>query len=165
MANTLAEPLIRVFESADRAAIEEMAGEVVLSGEMFVYKSVGPVMDYWLGPEISTFMLVDEAGLALATYALKANQPGRGSHVANAGYMVHSRARGRGLGRLMCVHSIELAREMGFHSMQFNMVISTNQPAIRIWEELGFRVVGTLPKVFRHPTLGLVDSLVFYREL
>ena len=165
MANTLAEPLIRVFELADRAAIEEMAGEVVQSGEMFVYKSVEPVMDYWIGPEISTFMVVDEVGVALATYALKANQPGRGSHVANAGYMVHSSARGRGLGRLMCVHSIELAREMGFHSMQFNMVISTNLPAIRIWEELGFRVVGTLPKVFRHPELGLVDSLVFYREL
>ena len=168
-ASTLAEPsgdfLLRPFEGRDRAALEGLAREVVERGEMFAYESVAPVMDYWLGQGIQTWMVEGPDGRILGSYALKANQPGRGSHVANAGYMVHQGARGRGIGRRMCEHSLELARSAGFQSMQFNMVISTNEPAIRLWRDLGFQEVGRLPKVFRHAKLGLVDALVFYREL
>ena len=168
-AHTLAERgmsfCIRPFEERDRTAVEKMAREVVQAGENFAYEEVQPVMGYWLGEGIRTLVAEDAAGAVVGTYALKPNQPGRGRHVANAGYMVHSSARGHGLGRAMCEHSIELAREMGYQSMQFNMVISTNAPAIKLWKDLGFRIVGKLPKVFRHEGLGFVDALIFYREL
>ena len=142
-----------------------MAAEVVESGEMFAYESVPPVLEYWLGEGIQTLVAEDASGRVLGSYALKANQPGRGSHVANAGYMVLQSARGLGVGRRMCEHSLELARSEGFQAMQFNMVIETNAPAVELWKSLGFRVVGQLPKVFRHERLGLVDALIFYREL
>ena len=54
---------------------------------------------------------------------------------------------------------------MGFLAMQFNLVVSTNERAIRLWEKLGFHVVGTLPRAFRHQRLGFVDALVMYKEL
>ena len=142
-----------------------MAREVVVSGEMFAYESVPPVLEYWLGEGIQTLVAEDSAGRILGSYALKANQPGRGSHVANAGYMVHKSARGQGVGRRMCEHSLELARAAGYRAMQFNMVIETNAPAVELWKSLGFRIVGQLPKVFRHEQLGFVDALIFYREL
>ena len=49
--------------------------------------------------------------------------------------------------------------------MQFNFVVSTNTRAVALWEKMGFQVVGTLPKAFRHLTLGLVDVFVMHRFL
>jgi GNAT superfamily N-acetyltransferase len=109
--------------------------------------------------------VAEDAGPIVGTYVLKANQVGLGSHVANAGFMVSPAARGVGVGRAMGEHSLAEARRLGYHAMQFNFVVSTNQTAIRLWERLGFRVVGTLPGAFRHRTQGFVDALVMFRSL
>jgi Acetyltransferases len=49
--------------------------------------------------------------------------------------------------------------------MQFNFVNSTNETALRLWQRLGFRIVGTLPGAFRHSQKGLVDAYVMFRSL
>jgi ribosomal protein S18 acetylase RimI-like enzyme len=49
--------------------------------------------------------------------------------------------------------------------MQFNFVVSTNQRTVRLWQSCGFEIVGRLPRAFQHPTLGLVDAFVMYRDL
>ena len=54
---------------------------------------------------------------------------------------------------------------MGFHAMQFNMVVSTNESAVALWKKFGFSIVGTLPRAFRHRKLGLVDAYVMHRFL
>jgi len=101
----------------------------------------------------------------LGTYYIKPNQPGRGSHVCNAGYIVSSEARGKGLGKELCLHSIEEAKKLGYKAMQFNIVVSTNEGAIKVWKKCGFKIIGTLPKVFNHKELGYVDAFVMFREL
>lgn len=118
----------------------------------------------WMAGDLTTFVasISDEI---VGTYILKANQPGLGSHVANAGYMVSNGARGKGVGGAMCEHSLEAARKMGFRAMQFNMVVSTNGSAVALWKKFGFSIVGTLPKAFRHRELGLVDAYVMHRFL
>ena len=141
-----------------------MAREVVAAGEMFVFEEVGEVLDYWLAPQGLVFVATVDGEVA-GTYVLKPNQSGRGAHVANAGYMVAESRRGRGLGRAMGEHSIETARDLGYLAMQFNMVVATNRSAVALWEHLGFRVVGTVPEVFRHPTEGLVDAHVMHMTL
>jgi ribosomal protein S18 acetylase RimI-like enzyme len=98
-------------------------------------------------------------------YIIGPNHSGRGAHVANATYAVSPSAQGQGLGRALVEHSIEQAREAGYLAMQFNYVVSTNSVAIALYEKLGFVIVGTLPKAFRHKTLGLVDAHVMYRFL
>jgi ribosomal protein S18 acetylase RimI-like enzyme len=90
---------------------------------------------------------------------------GPGDHVANGSYMVASTARGHGIGAALCAHSLEEARRSGFLAMQFNIVVSTNTSAVRLWQRHGFDIVGTLPKAFRHPHNGLVDAYVMYRLL
>ena len=62
-------------------------------------------------------------------------------------------------------HCLGEARRLGFRAMQFNFVVSTNTAAIRLWEQLGFKIVGTLPGAFRHPGKGYVDVYVMYRSL
>lgn len=85
--------------------------------------------------------------------------------VCNCGYVVARQAEGQGVASAMCEHSQEVAISMGFRGMQFNLVASTNEWAIRLRRRLGFSVVGTLPRAFRHQQLGFVDALVMFKDL
>ncbi len=79
--------------------------------------------------------------------------------------MTSPAARGRGIARALCEHSIDYCRQQGFKGIQFNFVVSSNEPAVHLWQRLGFKIVGTLPKVFNHPQRGLVDAYVMFRSL
>ncbi|UJH68289.1 GNAT family N-acetyltransferase [Muricauda sp. SCSIO 65647] len=101
----------------------------------------------------------------LGTYIIKPNQIDLGSHIANASYMVHPEARGLGVGQSLGKHSLITAKELGFLGMQFNFIVSTNKAAIALWIKLGFKIIGTVPKAFKHNRLGLVDAHIMFREL
>ncbi len=118
----------------------------------------------WLDLPLYTFV-AEENGELLGSYYLKANAGGPGDHVCNCGYMVAPAARGRGVAQRMCEHSLDVARDAGFLAMQFNSVVSTNEVAVALWRKMGFEVVGTLPRAYRHRTRGLVDCYVMYRWL
>lgn len=158
---------IRTAEASDFDSIWKIFREVVRRGDTYVYHpgtTEEQARAIWMSEGIETFVAtIDER--VVGTYILKANQAGLGSHVANAGYMVRPDCQGKGVGRAMCEHSIAEARRRGFLAMQFNMVVSTNRGAVALWEKLGFQIVGTLPKVFRHQKLGLVDAFVMHRFL
>ncbi len=118
----------------------------------------------WFDPPVVCYV-AEENGEVVGTYFVRQNQPGRGDHVANGGYMVAPEARGHGLASALCEHSLEIARRLGFTAMQYNFVIATNAAAVRVWEKCGFAVVGRLPGAFRHREMGPVDVLVMYRGL
>ncbi|MBO7383282.1 MAG: GNAT family N-acetyltransferase [Fibrobacter sp.] len=73
--------------------------------------------------------------------------------------------RGKGIGRKMGEDCIRQARAMGFRAIQFNFVISTNEPAMHLWKSLGFKELCRLPGAFHHKTLGYVDAVIFFMEL
>jgi len=79
--------------------------------------------------------------------------------------MVATSARGKGIATELCEHSQNVAVQLGYKAMQFNFVASTNDGAVRLWQKLGFEIVGRLPRAFNHPTKGLVDALVMYKWL
>jgi ribosomal protein S18 acetylase RimI-like enzyme len=106
-----------------------------------------------------------EGAHVVGGYFFRANQMGAGSHVANATYVVAPAARGKGIAKAMCLHSLVQARAAGFRAMQFNIVVSTNEAAIRAWTSCGFAIAGTLPGAFKHPTAGYVDAYVMYQTL
>jgi hypothetical protein len=49
--------------------------------------------------------------------------------------------------------------------MQYNLVVSTNERAVRLWKRMGFDIIGTVPGAFRHPRLGYVDAYVMFKSL
>jgi ribosomal protein S18 acetylase RimI-like enzyme len=119
---------------------------------------------YWRQPAHEVFV-AERDGRVVGTYYLKANSQAGGGHVANCGYMVAPDAWGRGVARAMCEHSLARAKERGFRSMQFNLVISTNERAVHLWQSCGFQIVGRLPGAFAHPRHGYVDALVLFRDV
>jgi ribosomal protein S18 acetylase RimI-like enzyme len=159
--------LIRAATREDRPAIWSIIGPTIRAGETYALPhdmSEAAALAYWMGPDRDAFVAVAEGRIA-GTYYLRANQAGGGDHVANCGYMTDPAMTGRGIARRMCEHSLDEARSRGFRAMQFNFVVSTNERAVRLWQSLGFDVVGRLPLAFRHPSLGYVDALVMFRTL
>jgi L-amino acid N-acyltransferase YncA len=162
-----ADPVIRDATSDDAPAILAIGRELVEDGDTYVFApttSDGELKAYWLSPAGRTFVAVLD-GQTVGCYLLRTNYPGRGRHVANASYAVRRSFTRRGVGRAMAEHSLEMARSLGFQAMQFNLVVSTNEAAVTLWRTLGFRIVGTLPKVFDHPKRGLVDAYVMHKFL
>lgn len=159
--------LIRPALPSDGDGIWAVIGPVIRAGETYALDpdlGEAEALAYWLGPDRETFV-AEADGVVLGTYYLRANQQGGGRHVCNCGYMTSAAAAGRGVARLMYAHSVEQARARGFRAVQFNFVVSVNVRAVRLWESLGFAVVGRLPGAFLHPKAGFVDALVMFREL
>ncbi|QPB82893.1 GNAT family N-acetyltransferase [Pseudoalteromonas rubra] len=101
----------------------------------------------------------------LGSYYLKANAMGPSNHICNCGYMVAPQARGKGIARTLCEHSQSEAIKLGYRAMQFNSVVASNQVAVQLWQRLGYQIIGTIPKAYRHPSLGFVDSHIMYKWL
>ena len=158
---------IRSAADSDRDAVWNIFHDVVAAGDTYAFDpgmSREEALAYWFGAGTHTYV-AESDGRVVGTYILRANQPGAGSHVANAAFMVAPDARGLGVGRSMAKHSLAEARRLGFRAMQFNFVVSTNEGAVRLWKQLGFEIVGTLPCAFRHPRKGYVDVYVMFRSL
>jgi ribosomal protein S18 acetylase RimI-like enzyme len=179
---------IRAATAADCDAIWSIFHDVVAPGDTYAFDpaiSRGDALAYWFAPgthpyvakrefagddvvipgKHKTSRTVIQGRDIVGTYILRPNQSGGGSHVANAAFMVAPDARGLGIGRAMGEHCLNEARRLGFLAMQFNFVVSTNQSAIRLWQKLGFKIVGTLPNAFRHPEKGYIDVYVMYCSL
>ena len=159
---------IRPYEVPDWHAIWRIIEPVFRSGETYAFSPDITEADahrVWIELPAAIFVAVDRNGTLLGTYYIKPNQPALGAHVCNCGYIVSEDARGKGIASNMCVHSQAQARDMGFLAMQYNLVVSSNEGAIKLWKRHGFGVVGTLPGAFLHSRLGFVDALVMYKQL
>ena len=159
--------IIRPATDHDRDAIWKIFQATVAPGDAFVYApntSRDEAMGYWFAPGTDAFV-AEQEGQVNGSYILRPNRPGLGNHIANAGFMVDPGARGLGVGRALGEHCLSEARRRGYRAMQFNFVISTNESAVRLWQQLGFKIVGTLPGAFRHAQKGFVDAYVMFRLL
>ena len=119
---------------------------------------------FWMAPENHAFVAVDGSRV-IGTYFLRPNHHGGGHHVANCGYVTAPASTRKGVARAMCFHSLAEAGQRGFRAIQFNFVVSTNERAVRLWQSMGFGIVGRLPGAFLHPMKGYVDVFVMYRDL
>jgi GNAT superfamily N-acetyltransferase len=153
-------------EKIDRSAVWQIIKEVIAGGDTYVFppdSSEDDMLDYWFAADKHTFVAEIDSEV-VATFWIKANQPGFGSHVANAAYMVASDARGKGVGKHIALWSLDEARRLGFTAMQFNFVVKTN-PAVKLWRDIGFEIIGEIPDAFNSPEHGLTNAYIMYRKL
>jgi GNAT superfamily N-acetyltransferase len=164
---TLPELTIRSATASDWPAIWKIFRLVVQRGDTYAFL---PQLDeesarkIWFAAGAQVFV-ADAERRVVGTFLVKPNQPGLGSHVANAGFMVDPEMHGAGIGRAMGEYALAWAKQQGYQAMQFNFVVSTNTGAVALWKKLGFAIIGTIPRGFHHAQLGYVDVYVMHREL
>ncbi len=159
---------IREYLDTDWPSVWPIFQEVVTAGETYAYDpewSSAQAQDVWVEAPPGHTVIACEGSQVLGTAKMGANRPGRGSHVATASFMVAADARGRGVGRALGEYALAWARERGYAAMQFNAVVESNHAAVRLWQALGFHIIGTVPEAFEHPTLGRVGLHVMHRRL
>jgi ribosomal protein S18 acetylase RimI-like enzyme len=158
---------IRKYREEDQDQVWEIIKYVISGGDSFTYDPGTPreeVLTDWTSPEKHTFVAV-AGDKVLATFYIKPNQTGLGSHVANGSYMVSPDARRTGIGRMIGQFSIEEAQRLGFSAMQFNFVVKSNEKAVNLWKSLGFLIIGEIPEAYRHAEHGLTNAYIMYRKL
>jgi L-amino acid N-acyltransferase YncA len=160
---------IRPASTTDADAMWRIFQAVVATGTSYAFAADTcreDALAYFIGPGIASWVAEDE-GRVVGMYKLIPNRRGMAlaSHVANASFMVEPGHTGRGIGKALGLHCLHEARRAGYLAMQFNAVVSTNTPAVTLWRKLGFKIVGTVPKAFRHCERGLVDAYVMHRFL
>lgn len=157
--------IIREFEKEDLSEMISVWNEIVNEGnafpqEEFLTLNTG---SYFFNSQSYVGVAYDERILGL--YILHPNNVGRCGHIANASYAVSSDARGKHIGEKLVLDSIEKAKQLDFLILQFNAVVEDNLSARHLYEKLGFRQLGTIPKGFRLDDGEFVNICPYYIEL
>lgn len=158
---------IRRYAEPDWPAIWPFLRTTFEAGDTYAFSprsTEAEIHRAWIELPSATYVACDSDGRVVGTYFIKPNHPGLGSHVCNCGYVVAPESQGQGIAAAMCEHSQREAVSLNFRAMQFNLVVATNERAIRLWQKLGFSVAGTLPRAFHHQRLGYVNALIMYKE-
>lgn len=158
---------LALYKQEDENPLYDIFREVVDSGIEFPYES-SSVQEFhrqFFAPQSVVYVCRSLNGEVVGGFYLRANFSGRCSHIANAAYMIKSSHRGQGIGTLLINASLEIAKNLGFQAMQFNMVLSQNFIAVKLYQKLGFNIVGTIPNAIRNPDGSYQQGYILHREL
>lgn len=160
--------LIREASPDDWERIWPVVEAVVRGGRTYTYPqdlTSAQARDLWFEGAPSRVFVAERDDVVLGTAKTGPNRPGRGAHVATASFMVDPGAQGQGVGRALADRVLASATADGYRLMQFNAVVESNHAAVHLWQDLGFRIVGTVPEAFDHPDDGFVGLHVMVKDL
>jgi len=158
--------IIRKYRETDVPGMLEIWNEIVEEGVAFPQEellSLEQAMSFF--SEQSYTGVAVENGEILGLYIVHPKHIGRCGHIANASYGVKSGQRGKRIGERLVVNSLEVAEDLGFRIMQYNVVAVTNKGAIHLYKKLGFTPLGVIPNGFRQKDGNYVDIMPFYIEI
>jgi len=157
------------------AQVKDLFNFVIEQGQEYPYyegcKTLDDIKNTWMA--YSTVIMVDGAQESLSddqkllgTYYVKPNYIGRCSHNCNAGFLVPTHSRGKGIGKVLGQSYLRFAPTLGYTYSVFNLVFETNVASLRIWDSLGFDRIGRIPNAGRlkgidHP----VTAIMFGKSL
>ena len=160
--------MIRAATDADWVRVWPLWREIVTAGDTYAYPleaTSDQARALWLEPAPGLTVVDAADDTILGTAKMGANRPGRGSHIGTASFMVDPAARGQGVGRRLAEYVVDWHRREGYAGIQFNAVVETNTPAVRLWQSLGFQIIGTVPAAFDSATHGRVGLHVMFLAL
>ena len=159
---------IRPATVEDWPAIWPVLRHTVAAGETYAYSedlTSEQAQSLWLERPPGLTVVLEEHGRILGTAKMGPNRPGRGDHVGTASFMVDPDTRGRGVGRRLGEWVVAWHRDQGYRGIQFNAVVETNTTAVKLWQDLGFTIIGTVPEAFDSRARGRVGLHVMHRRL
>ena len=163
--------IIREFTMDDLPEMISIWNEIVEEGNAFPQEESLTLKTGFAFFNSQSHVGVAFDGEILGLYILHPNNVGRCSHIANASYAVSSKARGKHIGQKLVLDSIEKAKELDFLILQFNAVVEDNLSARHLYEKLGFKQLGVIPKGFRLDNdefvniCHCIDDLIFFNVM
>lgn len=159
---------IRAATPQDWPSIYPFWSRIVEAGETYAYPpglSSDEARGWWMEEPPGLTVVAVDGDDVLGSAKMGPNRPGRGAHVATGSFMVDPARQGRGVGRALGEYLVAWAGRNGYHSIQFNAVVQVNEVAVRLWQDLGFMIIGTVPEAFDHRTKGLVGLHIMVKKL
>ncbi|MCC5647514.1 GNAT family N-acetyltransferase [Nostoc sp. CHAB 5824] len=177
-------PLIKVLKSGilveldymhpqEQEVVRALLNVLLIEGKTYPQKqplSQAEFTAYWLSKDAFVVRASGQDAThkpkeILGAFYLKPNFPGRCSHICNAGFIVQPELRGYGIGRFMGEAMLLIAANLGYEAVMFNLVFETNIPSIRLWQSLGFEIIGRIGRAAKLENDQMADALMFYRTL
>lgn len=158
---------IRQYRREDARQAADVWNEVVEAGAAFPQEELldGETGDAFFQSQSFTGVACDaETGAVVGLYILHPNNVGRCGHICNASYAVRDGLRGQHIGEALVRHCMATAKGLGFRVLQFNAVVATNQPALRLYARLGFVQLGVIPGGFRNRD-GVYEDIIPHYHL
>ena len=159
---------IRPATDQDWPLIYPLYAAIMAEGKTYAFpehQTLDEARPWWMEQLPGQTVVAISDGVIVGSAKMGPNRPGRGSHVATASFLVDPAHQGQGIGRALGEYVLDWCRSAGFASIQFNAVVETNAPAVRLWRSLGFQIIGTVPEAFDHPEHGPVGLHIMYRPL
>lgn len=157
---------IRRYTDQDLTEIIRIWNEVVEEGIAFPQEET---LDMKSGADFfaaqSYTGVAEEDGKIYGLYILHPNNVGRCGHICNASFAVSSDARGKHIGEQLVNDCLQKGKEFGFRVLQFNAVVESNIHARHLYERLGFKQLGTIPRGFRMKDGHYENICPYYKEL
>ncbi|MEA5513759.1 N-acetyltransferase [Nodularia sp. UHCC 0506] len=161
------------MKSQEQEAVRSLLNVVINEGKTYPQNkplSQAAFAAYWLSQDAfvvrtSAQGTTNKSKDVLGAFYLKPNFPGICSHICNAGFIVQPGLRGQGIGRFMGETMLVIAGNLGYEAVMFNLVFATNIPSVKLWQSLGFDIIGNIPRAVKLADGQVVEALIFYRAL
>ncbi|HZR96289.1 MAG TPA: GNAT family protein [Gaiellaceae bacterium] len=142
---------IRPADTSDAEALTRLAEAVSAEPEGWLissngeWRSVGDERRYLKAlrryPHAAVFVAERSDGTVVGRLSVARDQHPASHHVADLGLMVAADARGQGVGTALLEAAVDWARGAGVRKLELH-VFPWNEPAIRLYEKVGFEREG-----------------------
>ena len=151
----------------EQKELYELFLEIVKEGDLYPQTLPYPFTDFlnYFFPTNSKVLICKKDNEIIGGFYIKPNFQDRASHIANCGYIVKKEYRGRGLGFHLGKYSIDMAKELGYRGIIFNLVFRENKPSIKLWGKLGFKTIGIIPDAVKKDDGNYQDALIMFLSL
>ena len=159
---------VREFTDEDIAAANAIWNKVVDEGVAFPQEETlneKTGMEFFKSQSFTGIAYDEATGEIVGLYILHPNNVGRCGHICNASYAVRYDLRGKHIGEALVTHCMEQAKRLGYGVLQFNAVVKTNEPAMKLYKKLGFTQLGVIPGGFRMKDGHYGDIIPHYHVL
>ncbi|OWF37165.1 L-azetidine-2-carboxylic acid acetyltransferase [Mizuhopecten yessoensis] len=160
--------ILEYYKDEDEAQVHAIMKYIVNEeGDCFPSEDLSNVEDFRAYyPLFDLFVCRDvTSGEVIGSLYVKPTFPGRSSHICNAGFAVKKSFRGKGMGRFLAGHYLQIARDLGFQASLFRLVFASNEASVNLWRSMGFIETGRIPNAGYLRGRGLTDALQFYYDL
>lgn len=158
--------IIREFKKKDINQMINIWNNIVLHANAFPQMDcldINDGLDFFSTQSFTAVAQMDDKIVGL--YILHPNNVGRCGHIANASYGVDKEMRNMHIGEKLVLHSLKKALELNFRILQFNAVVKSNVSAIHLYEKLGFKKLGVIPKGYLNKDNNYEDIISYIYEL